>query len=104
MNRSIKQKKITLVGLNIDGFKSNFDNFKIFNNELLKSGVDVTCYCFSETNVLEAESVIFYLDGFNKFIHDKFKIDDDFYKKKGSGLAVYLTKKLLMPKKKLNIA
>ena len=96
-----KTSNFILVGLNIDGFKSNFDNFKIFNNELLESGVDVTCYSFSETNVLETESAIFYLDGFNKFILDKFKINDGLYKKKGSGLAVYLTKKITNAKKEV---
>ena len=83
-----------MVGINIDGFKTNFDNFKTFNNELMKCGVDVSCYSFSETNILETESDIFYLDGFNKFIFDKFKISNDLYKKKGSGLVIFLTKKI----------
>ena len=68
-----KTSNFILVGINIDGFKTNFDNFKIFNSELSKCGIDVTCYSFSETNVLETESSIFYLDGFNKFILDQNK-------------------------------
>ena len=86
--------KFLLVGLNIDGFKSNFDKFKVFNHELIKSGLKVSCFSFCETNITTVESGPFYIDGYNKFILDKIKHEhNDKYKHKGSGIAIYLDNK-----------
>ena len=92
--RATDSNKFILIGLNIDGFKTNFDNFKIFCNDLFKAKVDVSCFSLCETNILESESDSFYIDGYNKFILDKLTLDDKTYKKKGSGIAIYLTKKI----------
>ena len=88
--------KFTLLGLNVDGFKTNFDKFKIFNYELSKAGINISCYSFCETNVLLQDSDFFYIDGFNKFIPDKNIMSDyvDTGKRKGFGLAIFLTKKI----------
>ena len=72
-----------LVGLNIDGLKTNFDKFKIFNQTLITSKVKATCFTFYETNVSEIESSPFYLDGYNKFVLDKYLYENGIAKQKG---------------------
>ena len=81
-----------LVGLNIDGFKTNFDKFRIFNQTLITAGVKINCFSFCETNVTEIESQPFYIDGYNKFVLNKFVYENDISKQKGSGLVVFIDK------------
>ena len=54
--------KASLVGLNIDGVRTNFDQFKIIHNELNSTSNNVLGYFISETNVTDSESQTFYLD------------------------------------------
>ena len=54
----------SLIGLNIDGVRTNFDNFKIFTRNLDK----ILGYFICESNVTEHESQIFFLEGYNKFV------------------------------------
>ena len=90
----VKFNAFSLIGLNIDGFKSNFDQFKIFNHELVKCNLKISCFCFCETNINEIDSGPFKMDGYNQFISDKFvKPTDNQYKQKGSGIAIYVDNK-----------
>ena len=96
--KAVKGLKIAhnflLAGLDIDGFRSNFDKFMVLYNELKLSDLKVSCFCFCETNVTLAESDPFYIDGYNKFILDRIMHDDNkIYKKKGSGIAIFIDNK-----------
>ena len=92
--KSFDKNKFILIGLNIDGFKTNFDNFRIFANELSKMKLEISCFGLCETNILDVESDMFYIDGYNTFILDKLNFGNEKFKKKGSGIAIYLTKKI----------
>ena len=97
INSCEKFNKFLLIGLNIDGFKTNFDKFNVLNNELVNSGLKVSCYCFVETNITLADSGPYYINGYNKFISDKiFYQHNDKFKKKGSGIAIYIDIKYKM--------
>ncbi len=84
-------KNFTFFGLNIDGFRTNFDTFLI-NHEKLSSDSSkiISGYFICETNVTEFESQRFYIPGYNKFVLDRLIKDDGNFKQKGSGLAIYL--------------
>ena len=77
------------IGINIDGFKKNFDKFCIFNSKI-NSECNIKGYFICETNVTESESQTFFLEGYNKFVLDRFKKADNNYKHKGSGLVIFL--------------
>ena len=93
--RSLDQRqKFTLLGLNIDGFRSNFDKFRIFNYDITQNEIKPSLYSFCETNVTLEESKPFSIPGYNKFILDRIKHEtSDKYKHKGSGITVYLDQK-----------
>ena len=80
--KSFDKNKFILIGLNIDGFKTNFDNFRIFANELSKMKLEISCFGLCETNILDVESDMFYIDGYNKFILDKLNFENEKIKKK----------------------
>ena len=66
---------------NIDGFQSNFVEFK---NQLLNCDCNFDFYCFNETNLKKGRSHDFEMNNYvSKFLYS---IDD---KAKGSGLAIY---------------
>ena len=79
----------SIIGLNIDGIRTNFDKLKILNSKLLTCE-NVAGYFLCETNVTEYESESFYLEGFNKFTLDRFRNDNNVLKHKGSGLMIFL--------------
>ena len=88
------RQKFTLLGLNIDGFRSNFDKFRIFNYNIAQTGIKPSLYSFCETNVTLEESKPFSIPGYNKFILDRIMHEtSNKYKHKGSGIAVYLDQK-----------
>ena len=76
----------SLVGVNIDGVRTNFDKFKIFSRDLDK----VLGYFICESNVTEYESQIFFLEGYNKFVLDRIVKQDNNLKHKGSGLITFI--------------
>ena len=59
---------LTQLSLNIDGFKSNFDKFLIFNRSLSLANIKISCIALCETNITTQESDKYYIDGYNKFI------------------------------------
>ena len=79
----------SIIGLNIDGIRTNFDKLKIMNSKLLTCE-NVAGYFLYETNVTEYESESFYLEGFYKFTLDRFRNDNNVLKHKGSGLMIFL--------------
>ena len=86
-----KDKTIAMLGLNIDGFKSNFDKFRVFDNQLKSAKINFSCYILYETNVTQHESEPFFISNYNKFVLDKIKLNNsDVYKRKGSGIAIFL--------------
>ncbi len=78
-----------LIGLNIDGVRSNFDQFKILHKDLNKSG-NVVGYFICESNVTVDEAQTFYLEGYNKFVLNRISKEDNTLKHKGSGLIIFL--------------
>ena len=75
---------------NIDGFKSNFSEFR---NQHLNCSSKFDFYCFSETNLKSGVPHNFYMDDYNcEMLHS---IDT---KSKGSGLALYYRKNLAFSK------
>ena len=100
VNSYNKFNNFLLIGLNIDGFKTNFDKFNVLNTELIKAGLKVSCFCFLETNITLADSGPYYINGYNKFISDRIiNQNTEKYKKKGSGIAIYVDKKYTMIEK-----
>lgn len=85
---SFSSNTFSIISLNIDGFKANFDKFRIFNQSINHK---ISCFALCESNVTQADSQHFYLDGYNKFVQDKIKIHEtERFKQKGSGLVLYL--------------
>ncbi len=82
-----------LLSINIDGFKTNFDKFRIFNNQI-NSCRKILGYFFCETNVTEIESQPFYIEYYNKFVLDKLIKNDGKSKRKGSGIVIFLHQNL----------
>ena len=66
---------------NIDGFQSNFTEFR---NQCLNLDMSYDFYCFNETNVKADSLHDFEIDGYNSEFY--YSIDK---KSKGSGLAIY---------------
>ncbi len=87
-----------LVSINIDGFKTNFDKFKVFNCQINSNKI-ILGYFFCETNVTEVESQPFYLEYYNKFVLDRFTKTDGKNKQKGSGIVIFLHQNLKNVKK-----
>ena len=85
-----QKKGNILIAWNIDGLRSNFDKFCMFNKSINLQNRCVTAYVLCETNVTDFESQPFHLYGYNKFISDRIKISVDKYKHKGSGLMILL--------------
>ena len=71
---------------NIDGFQSNFDEFK---SQALNEVDKFDFYCFNETNLKAGKNHDFTIDSYTS--HHLYSIDD---KHKGSGLAIYHHKNL----------
>ena len=57
---------LSFIGMNIDGFKSNFDSFLIIHEKIFADG-----YFICECNVTEEESNGFYIPNYNKFVLDR---------------------------------
>ena len=84
-------ESLSLIALNVDGFKSNFSSFTIFHEKLLENRSNpVDGYLICETNVTESESKHFYLKGYNRFIVDRIFNQEGTLKHKGSGLFIFL--------------
>ena len=96
--KSLKQNANCFVSINIDGFKTNFKKFEIFNKQINESKT-ILGYFLCETNVTEAESQPYFLEGYNKFVHDKLIKNDKKFKHKGSGLVIYLHSSIKKVKK-----
>ena len=85
----------SLIGLNIDGVRTNFDQFQVFASKVdTRLSDNVIGYFLCETNVTANESDTFYLDKFNKFTLDRIRNKNNKLKHKGSGLMIFLTQKL----------
>lgn len=91
----LSQSNSSFIGLNIDGVRTNFDKFKIFDHKIrVTTKRKVLGYFLCETNVTASESEMFYLDGFNKFILDRKFNNKNKLKHKGSGLIIFLSQNL----------
>lgn len=91
----VAQKKGNiLIAWNIDGLRTNFDKFCMFNNSINLHSRCITAYVLCETNVTYFEAQPFHLSGYNKFISDRIKISNNKYKHKGSGLMILLDENL----------
>ena len=95
---------LTFVGLNVDGFKSNFDTFLIDHNKLtLNNPTVINGYFMCETNVTESESEMFYIPGYNKFVLDKLQKENGKFKQKGSGVVIFLNTNLMNVKTRTDL-
>ena len=81
-----------LVSINIDGFKTNFDKFKVFDKSI-NDKRNILGYFLCETNVTLNESQPFFLDSYNKFVHDRLTKSNNKLKHKGSGIVIFLHEK-----------
>ena len=92
----------SFVSLNIDGVRTNFSKFIIFNGEF---NIDnkICCYFLCETNVTEDEAQPFFVDGYNKFVLDRISTKANVLKHKGSGLITFLTERFNRVKKCLTL-
>ena len=76
---------LTFIGLNVDGFRTNFDSFAIHHEKFSADG-----YFLCESNVTEEEASRFYLPNYNKFVSNRILKSDGRLKHKGSGLVIFL--------------
>ena len=88
-----KFEYINFVGFNIDGVRTNFDNFLITHDKLSlnNSKTIINGYFLCETNVTEFEAQSYYIPNYNKFVLDRLKKADGSLKQKGSGLIIFLS-------------
>jgi len=86
---SINSTQNNFMGLNIDGVRTNFDEFLIFNREF-NSDKRMGGYFLCETNVTDVEAQTFYIEGYNKFVQDRIYNKNSVLKHKGSGLITFL--------------
>ena len=86
-NLKSRDNEYAFINLNIDGFKKNFDNFKVFANEV---NTFAHGFFINECNVTEVEAKPFYVNNYNKFVLNRLTKKDGKLKKKGSGLVTFL--------------
>ncbi|NRB81950.1 MAG: hypothetical protein HRU38_25385 [Saccharospirillaceae bacterium] len=88
---SISNNNFSLISLNIDGCRTNFDKFKLMHNSIRQAKINVSCYILCETNVSQEQSDPFYLNYYNKFVLDRtVNTKTNQYKHKGSGIIIFL--------------
>ena len=96
--KKIHDNGLSLLSLNIDGFRSNFDCFLMHHEHFKADG-----YFLCETNVTEHESQPFYIPGYNKFVLNRLLKEDGKLKHKGSGLVTFLRDKFKNINQKLEL-
>ena len=89
---------LSLIGLNIDGFRSNFDSFLMHHERFKADG-----YFLCETNVTKYESQPYYIPGYNQFVVNRFMKDDGKLKNKGSGLVIFLRDRFNIVSQKVDL-
>ena len=89
---------LSLLSLNIDGFRSNFDCFLV-HHERFKADGQFLC----KTYVTEHESQPFYVPGCNKFVLNRLLKEDGKLKHKVSGLVTFLRDKFNNINQKLEL-